>query len=227
MTRLRFLALAGGLVLLCASLVAPVHAQQWRQEIQIITPIQFDDPIHVFLDSVDAVLARTPDLRIRRQADSTTMSYRALRESLYADGVDLRSATHAFIRYRFDLTEQGTGVVETIEDLYFIFRVDESRVDIPILYLDTRDPGVSTLLTDHGIPSMVNMMAMTPFRQLMAYPYLDERQEIAIVEFGRRTTRDTLAAPQAMVLSLIDEHMRMGTYVLTTAHKRMAAAATP
>jgi hypothetical protein len=224
MTRLRSLALAGGLVLLSACLAVPAHAQQWRQEIQIITPIQFGDPTHVFLDSVDAVLARTPDLRVRRQADSTAMSYRSFRESLYEDGVDLRSATHALIRYRFDLTEQGYGVVETIEELYFIFRVDESRVDIPILYLNTRDPNVSALLTDHGIPSMVNMLSVTPFRKLMAYPYLNERYETAIVEFGGRATREALPARQAMVLTLIDEHMSVGTYVLSTAHNRMAAA---
>lgn len=211
-------------MLLIGLVAGPTLAQQWRQEVQIITPIQLGDPTHVFLDSLDAVLARTPDLLLRRTADSSSMSYRALRESLYADGLDLRSATHALIRYRFDLTEQGSGVVETVEDLYFIFRLDESREDLPILYLDTRDPAVSDLLLDRGIPSPVNMLSVTSFRQLLAYPTLQERYETAVVEFGGRTLREYDDAQQSMLLRLIEEHMSVGSYVLTTAHQQMATS---
>jgi hypothetical protein len=211
-------------VLLLGVIAGPALGQQWRQEVQIITPIQFNDPTHVLLDSLAAVLDRTPDLQVRRTADSSAMSYAALRESLYADGVDLRSATHAFIRYRFDLTEQGSGIIETIKDVTFIFRLDESREDLPILYLDTQDPAVSDLLLNRGIPSPVNMLSVTPFRQLLAYPFINERNETAVVEFGGRTIREgDNAAHQSMLLGLIEEHMSVGTYVLTTSHQQTVA----
>jgi hypothetical protein len=215
--------LTGGLALLLGLVASPALAQQWRQEVEIITPVQFNDPTHILLDSLAAVLARSPTLQVRRRADSSAMSYRDLRESLYADGVDLRSATHAFIRYRFDLTEQGSGIVETIEDIYFVFRLDESREDLPILYLDTRDPAVSDLLVDRGIPSPVNMLSVTPFRRLLAYPSLTEQHETAVVAFGGRTVRAVDDAQQSLLLGLVEEHMSVGTYVLTTAHQRMAA----
>lgn len=222
---LRSVLLAGSLVLLCALAPESTYAQQWQQKIQLITPIQFNDPTHVLLDSLAAVLARTPALRVRRTADSSAMSYRALQESLYADGLTLQSATHAFIRYRFDLTEQGSGVIETIEDVTFIFRLDESREDLPILYLDTQAPAVSDLLLDRGIPSPVNMLSVTPFRTLLAYPSLTERDETTVVEFGGRTLREGDAAHNILLLRLIEEHMDVGAYVLTTAHRQMAAAA--
>jgi hypothetical protein len=225
MTRLlRSAYTTASLVLLIGLVAGPTLAQQWRQEVQIITPIQFNDPTHVLLDSLAAVLGRTPTLQVRRTADSSATSYRALQESLYADGLDLRSATHALIRYRFDLTEQGSGIIETVEDMYFIFRLDEAREDLPILYLNTRDPAVSDLLVDRGIPSPVNMLSVTPFRQLLAYPSVKENHETAVVEFGGRTIRDYDDAQQSMLLGLIEEHMSVGTYVLTTSHQQMAAA---
>jgi len=202
----------------------PAVAQEWRQEIQIITPVEFGAPTHVLLDSLDAALKRRPDLRLRRAPDAPAQSYDALREALYTDGLDLRSATHAFLRYRFDLAAQGTGVVESLESLTFIVRLDEARVDRPILHLDTRAPFVGRLLATSGIPSPVNMRSMTPFRTLVAYPYLTAHQETSLVEFGRQTMRTALPPRQAAVLDLLDEHMVMGTYALNTRAEQVAAA---
>jgi len=210
-----------GLLLLLTAL--PSAAQEWRQEIQIITPVSFGDPTHVLLDSLTAVLANASDLPIRRAPDSPVTSYSDLREALYEDGLDLQSASHAFLRYRFDLAGQGTGVVETLESITFIVRIDESRADLPILHLDTRAPVVSALLRERGLASLVNMKSITPFRTLMAYPYLTAHQETALVEFGGRTMRAALPPRQAAVLTLLDEHMTMGTYGLSTTSEQMTA----
>lgn len=224
MTHIRFSSVAAGLVLALAIAITPAHAQEWRQEIQLITPIQFGEPTYILLDSLAAVLDRNPDIRVRRTADdSNTRPYRDLREDLYAEGMDVRSASHAFIRYRFDLNPQDAGIVETIQGIYFIFRLDEAYSDLPILYVDTSDPEISNLLTDNGIPSMVNMRSVSPFRQMMAFPVISSRQETAIVELGRRALRDDLAPEQLMLLDHINENMSMGTYVLTTTHQQMAA----
>jgi hypothetical protein len=225
MTRLPLL--AGGLALLLLLTTAPAHAQEWRQEVQIISPIQFGEPLYVFVDSLARVLDRNPETRVRRSADAAPQPFREVRESLYDDGVDVRSASHAFVRYRFDLTDQGSGIIETMEDIFLIFRLDESREDLPILHLSTRSPLVSRLLTDNGIPSPVNMMALTPFRQLMSFPVVTARQETAVVEFGRRAVRNNEVPQQTSLLHLIGDHMSLGTYDLATSHQQVAALATP
>jgi hypothetical protein len=217
----RLLALTASLVLVLS--VLPATAQEWRQEIELITPVAFDGPTHLLLDSLDARLSQSPALRVRRAPDEPALSYTDLREALYADGVDLRSASHALLRYRFDLAEQGVGVVETLESLTFIFRVDESRVDLPIVHLDTRSPVVSALLTESGRQSPVNMRSITPFRTLVSYPYLSAHQETDLVAFGDQTIREGLPLRQMAVLDLLEEHMIMGTYRLDTAPERLAA----
>jgi hypothetical protein len=185
--------------------------------------VSFGDPTHVLLDSLAAVLSDAPDLTIRRAPDAPITSYSELREALYADGVELQSASHAFLQYRFDLAEQGTGVVETLESITFILRVDESRADLPILHISTRTPVVSALLRQRGLSSPMNMKSITPFRTLMAYPYLTAHQETALVEFGGRTMRETLPPRQASILTLLEEHMITGTYGLSTTSEQMTA----
>ena len=224
MTIYRLPFVAGALLLSLSLAVAPANAQEWRQEIEIITPIKFGEPTYVFLDTLAAVLDRNPEMRVRRSVDdSSPQPYAELREKLYEEGVDVRSASHAFIDYRFELNPQGSGIVETIKGIYFIFRLDENYSDLPILYVDTRDPEISTLLTENGIPSMVNMNSVSPFRQMMAFPAVSSRQETAIVELGRRALRDDLAPEHVTLLSHIYEHMSMGTYVLATSHQRIAS----
>jgi len=226
MRPLRLSAVAASLALLFALSAAPATAQDWRQEIQVITPVAFDDPTHMLLDSLDARLSRFPEISVRRAPEAPALSYPDLREALYADGIDLRSASHALLHYRFDLAEHGAGVVETLKSLTFILRLDESRVDVPVVHLDTRSPLVSALLTGSGIPSPVNMKSITPFRTLMAYPYLSAHQETHLVEFGGRTIREALPVRQAAVLDLLDEHMTMGTYRLDTASIQTMAGVT-
>jgi len=223
MTRLLSSLLAGSLVLLLAGAPSSAQAQDWRQEIQIITTIPYGSPLHVFLDSMGTLLDQNPEMNVRRSPDDTSsMTASTLREALYEDGLDLTSASHAFIRYRFDLPGTGSGVIETIQDVYFIFRMDESRSDLPILHVNTRSPVVSRMLVEQGITSPVNMMSVTPFRQLLAFPVMNDRYDTAVVELGGQTVREGPGPQQASLLHLINEHMSVGTYVLTTTRDKLA-----
>jgi len=224
MIRLRTALLTGSLALLLAFSLspAPVHAQEWRQEMQIITTVPYDDPLHVFLDSVASIFDRNPEVPVRRTGSDAPMPYRTLRDSLYADGIDLRSASHVLIRYQFTLSSQGEGVVETIDDLFFIFRFDEASEDLPILYLNTADPLVSSLLINRGIPSAMNMESQTPFRRYMAFPVLHGQNQTEVVELGRQALRDDLAPKQQWLVSLLNEQMGFGpgAYALSTAYEQ-------
>lgn len=222
MTRRRFILFTASLALLLIALTVPAHAQQWRQELQVLTTVPHESPTHIFLDSIATLLGKNPDMLVRRSPkDEAPMPFHTLQDTLYEEGIDLRSASHVFLRYRFDLNEQGSGVIETIQDLHFIFRLDESESDLPILYVDTTTPIVSNLLVHRGIPSPVNMRSMTPFRQHLAFLVLHAQQETAVVEMGRRPLRDTLDPRQAALIEFLNEKMGLGPgeYALTTRYQ--------
>lgn len=197
----------------------PLHAQEWKQEIQVITPIKNGEPLSILLDSLVSTLDRNPDILVRRASeDTTSIPYRTLQETLLAEGVDLRSASHALIRYRFDLAGHGVPMVETIEDFYFIFRFDESYADLPLLHLTTRDAVVNDVLVTRGIPSTVNMKSIRPFRRMVSFPILRRNQELAVVEVGGTPLRDGLTAEQRPIVNFLDEYVSgyAGVYKLTT-----------
>jgi hypothetical protein len=224
MIRLLSLFLAGSLLLPLSLTPFSAHAQEWRQEIQLITTIGFGDPMHLFVDSLASALDRNPDRLVRRSVeDRAAIPYGELRDALYAEGVDLRSASHAFIRYRFELDELGVGIVETVEDIYFIFRLDESVSDLPILHVDTSDPVVSQLLLNRGVSSTLNMAAVTTFRQTMAFPIITDREKTAVVEIGRRPLRDEMTPEQRNLLTLLEKQMSFspGGYVLSTNYQQL------
>jgi hypothetical protein len=224
MTRLRSLLLAGGLALLAVCSTSPLYAQDWQQELQVITPIPYESPSQVFLDSLVSVLNRNPDTPVRRSPkDPAPMAYDSLRNALYDDGIDLRGASHMFVRYRFDLSGRGTGIVETVQDVFFILRLDEAREDLPLLFVSTRNPLVSDLLLHNGIPSPLNMKTFTSFRKHVAFPVLYDRQETAIVEMGRQAVRDDLPPNRQRLITLLNEQMGFGpgSYALTTSRERL------
>lgn len=224
MTHRTFFSLVGSALLLLGLTIAPAQAQEWRQEIQLIALIGYQDPLHVFTDSLSNALARTPHVQVRREpTDTTPMSFADLREELYADGVDLNSATHVFIRYQFNL-RLGSAVVETIKDLYFIYRGNEARADLPLLHVSAQEPVVNDLILHSGIPSLANMEVVNTFREMLAFPHLNNRDETAVVEIARRPLRE-IDSPQKRALEeFLTEHMNIGggSYVLSMPQPMMA-----
>jgi hypothetical protein len=225
-----FPALLGGLLLSFGLLAPSVHAQEWAQEVQIITTVGYGEDLHVFVDSLSDALGRNPDVQVKREPqDEATVSFAELREELLRDGVDLNSATHAFIRYRFEL-ETGSEIVETIEELYFIFRGREDRSDLPILYVDTQEPVVNNLIRRSGVPSPVNLKAIRTFRDMLAFPYLNARQETAMVEISGRAVREDNPQEQKLLTDFLTDQMTLGrgSYVLEMPRATVArVASTP
>jgi hypothetical protein len=222
--------LSSSAYLLLALLVlgSPVHAQEWQQEVQIITTVRPGDPTTVLLDSLDAVFERTPDVRLRRSAQDLAGSYDEHLDALLTDGVDLKSASHAFIRYRFSLDNQTSKIVESIEDIYFVSRFDENYSDLPILYVSAQDPIVSDIIVNQGVPNIVNLKSITTFRELLAFPLLQKRQETAMVELAGRALRGEYMSQREALLKFLDDHMNLGSgaYVLTTPYEEMVETAT-
>ncbi len=155
------------------------------------------------------------------------MSFGDLSDELLEEGFNLNSATHLFIRYRFDL-ESGARIVETIEDMYLVYRTGEEQSDVPILFVSTRQPIISEVLRSNGITSNVNMRAVTTFRKLMSFPYLNQKRETALVEIGRRTIREGDPVPEMELLTdFLTEYSygSAGTYELSTEQPMAAQAA--
>jgi hypothetical protein len=220
-------ALAGSLLLLWSLSVAPVQAQEWAQEVQIITTVGYNEPLHVFVDSLNDVLSRHPETPVRRTPDAdVTVPFRDLRDELLDDGLDLNSASHAFIRYRFELVS-GSEIVETIEDIYLIYRGREDRSDLPILHVSTQEPEVNALIRNRGIASPVNLKAVKTFRKMLAFPHLNVRQETAMVEIAGRAVREDPTDQEKVLTEFLMNRMTVGggSYVLEMPRATVARVA--
>lgn len=199
----------------------PVHAQEWRQTVQVITTVRYDEPLGVFADSLSKFLSQRPTTLVRRSAqDPASIPFTDLREQLYEDGVEIRSVTHALVRYRFDFDRQ-LQLVETIEDVNFIYRIDESQTDLPLLYLDFDAPTINDFVRTRGIRSPVNMASVTTFRQLLSFPSLRKDHEIVITEIGGEAVRsEAVTREQQVVVQFLSGYSEVGprSYVLTSKH---------
>lgn len=208
--------LTGGLLLLMFLTPISTTAQEWAQEAEVITTVGYDGPLHLFLESLSIALADHPDTRVRRTPqDSTYRPYHALQEELYEDGVSLPSASHAFLRYRFDLRGKGTRTVETLQDIHFILRLDAMQTDLSIIHISTEDPLVQEVLTTRGLQNGMNLHALSSFRNLMAFPILSARDEAetALVELGRRPVRGAEGVrTQQTLLRMLRDHTNAGAY---------------
>lgn len=181
------LIVASSLFLMCSFAPLSTQAQDWAQEAEVIATIGYGTPLHIFLDSLSTSLDRSPDIRLRRSPqDPLTRPYATIRDGLYQEGVALRSASHVFVRYRFDLRDGGTRIVETIQDLHLIVRLDEMEADISILYLNLRSPLTQEVITTRGIHRGMNLKNLTTFRDLISFPNLTAQEGTAIIEMGRR-----------------------------------------
>lgn len=175
--------------------------------------------LEAFLDSLTASLENNPAMRVRRSPqDSSLVSYRALSKRLLDEGLALISATHVFIQYRFEW--KNDEIVETIEDLHFIYRENPAEEDISLLHVAVDTPTVRDVLIHSGIPSEVNMQTVTPFRRFLAFPRLVQEEETTVVRMSGRPVRDDYQRHQRTLLEYLNgfvKHRGIG-YTLSTAH---------
>ena len=201
------------------SWIPSVYAQEWRQTVQVITTIRYDEPLGVFADSLSTFLARHPTTLVRRTAqDPASVPFTDLREQLYEDGVEVRSVTHALVRYRFAFDRQSQ-LVETIEDVNFIYREDESQADLALLYVDFDDPTIDDFMRTQGIRSPVNMASVTSFRRLLSFPFLRKNHEMVITEIGGKARRsEAFTSQQQVVVQFLSGYSEVGprSYILAT-----------
>lgn len=215
MSRLLLALVTGSLLFVFSLSYMPAHAQEWEQEMQVLTTVEYGSPMYVFLDSLAVRLDKNPTFPIRRSVDDAAlMPYSTLLPTLHEEGVDLRSASHVFLRYRFAHAPQGSGIIETLDDLYFIFRLDESTSDLPIVHIDTKSEVVSTLLLDRGVSSVMNIKSVQSFRKLMSFPLLYNQQETAIVEVGHTSLREDLQPHHQQLIDYLNAER--GVYMLKT-----------
>lgn len=221
------IAVIGSLLLLCSYFTTAVQAQEWAQEVQIITTVGYGEPLHIVVDSLSSVLSRNPQVQVQRTpTDDTPIAYSDLQDELLNEGLDLNSASHAFISYRFELVN-GSEIVETINEMYFIYRGREDRSDLPILYVNTNMPVVNDLIRNKGVPRLTNMKSMRSFREMLAFPYLTQRQETAMVEIAGRPIREDTPHQEQLLTDFLTDRMTLGagSYVLSMPRTTVARVA--
>lgn len=185
-----------------------------------MTVVKEGQELEVFLDSLITVLEQNPETRVRRSPeDTSSVPYQALSDALLEKGLALTSATHAFIQYRF--VREDTRVVETIEDLYFIYRENPEEEDLSILYVSMDHPVVRDVLVNSGIPSEVNMEAFTPFRRYLSFPRLAQQGTTTVVQMAGRPIRSNHERRQETLITYLDEFIatRGGGYELIPARQ--------
>ncbi len=180
----RFSVLAALAALFVTAAHAPQTAQaqspQWRQTVEVITPVKEDDVTGALLDTLMHVAQRN-SLELLRSPDAESKtSFGALEEELLNQGVDFTSANQMFITYRFEADRRGLET--TITDLYFIYRPADATgdTDIPIFKLDATDPVIRKTLVESGMQKRTNEVAFEPFHDQLLFHNLPESQLVAL-----------------------------------------------
>ncbi len=164
------------------------HAQAaWRQTVQVIAPVETEEVTGILLDTLATALEKQ-DMPVRKEPNGPVTTYGTLLRQLAQDGLDVTSATHVFITYRFHMTSAGTRY--KILDLHFIFRPPTADgTDIPILCVDLTDPEVyQRFLVEGGTTLPYNEAAFLQFREKMSFHSL--RDAVRVVQVGDHIIRD-------------------------------------
>jgi hypothetical protein len=183
---------------------AAVQAQYWNQEAELLLPNEPGGIVRAFTDSLDAALNRHPDVTVRQSQGEDALPYRVLQEALLAEGVDIRSASHLFIRYRFEHRERG--LEETIASVTLVYRprvLDEP--DLPLVHLPAAHPLLQDLLGHSGMRHVENLGAITPFRDGLAYPQLSQKEGARMVRFAGQPLRSNYEARNDQLFARLTE----------------------
>lgn len=175
------------LLALGASLLVPeaAHAQaRWLQTVQVIAPVDEYGVTGAFRDSLTQAVRR--GAAARREPDGSALSYRALEDALFRDGLDFSSANRVFITYRLEASQRGFR--SEIEDVYFIYRPEGyDDVDLPVFYVRGDEPAVRRMIVSGGTQMFANEAAFEPFYDQLLFHKLEDS---AVVAVGGRVIRD-------------------------------------
>lgn len=158
---------------------------RWLQTVEVIAPVDDYKVTGVFRDSLIQVIRRGK-VELRRQPDAPVWSFRVLEDDLFSEGLDFTSANQVFFTYRLEATQRG--FTSEIEKIYFIYRPEGfEEVDMPIFYVDGRDPAVRRLILSGGTQMLANEAAFEPFYDQLTFHQMEES---TVVSIGGRLIRD-------------------------------------
>jgi len=177
-------------------------AQRWLQTSQLITNVDTDGPARALLDTLVQVVERSDTIEVRRSRDaSETMTVSSLRDQLInGPGIGLTSANKVFIDYRFEIDNQGFQ--ESIEGFQFIFRPPTGdEEDVQMLYLDTTDPWVQSVLSNKGTTLTTNEAALRTFKDQLSFARTV--RDAQIVEIAGEPVREGFEAKKRSLVQKI------------------------
>lgn len=185
--------------------VPEAHAQaRWLQTVQVIVPVDDFSATGVFRDSLTQVIQRG-GVTLRREPDGVPVSFRALEDGLFEEGLDFTSANQAFLTYKLEASQRGFR--SEIQDIYFIYRPEGfDDVDLPIFYVKGDDPAVRRLILSGGTQMLTNEAAFEPFYDQLAFHQLENSTVVAI---SGRVIRDPerAAAERERLLATVRRFM--------------------
>lgn len=191
---------------------APSEAQRWSQRAQVITPIERDQPVYLFLDSLVQKMETSEGVFVRRSpSDRDRIPLSNLQQKLLDDGLGLLSASHAFIQYDFSIVNDQ--FIETVEHISFIYRSGFAEdEDVALFTVSTNDPLVAGVLEDQGLPISTNLRAVRPFAELISFPRLIRAGDTKIVQVNGETVREDFDAQRdgltAQLMNLVYDEAR-------------------
>lgn len=175
------------------------QAQGWAQTARVITPVEDIPPwkgprgsLRALLDSVLHVAENAEQAHLvkRRPSQEETMGISALKRTLIEEeGLSMRSATHAIIKYRFEFDGEN-NFQELVQNIQYVYRSDSSEEDVRLLYLTSKDKWFKDILFDMGTPTSQNIKAEILFRTQIRFTKISEDPGTQLVEIGNRTVRE-------------------------------------
>ena len=126
-------------------------SSRWGQTAQILVPLDQEEDLNVFLDTLKQVISRTESLTVRRGPAQPKQSLSEIRTELIDEEAIGLSMSHARIDYEFRVEEGEYR--EEIEAIQFLFRHEfKEEEGISMLYVGGQRPWVQDILRNKGIP---------------------------------------------------------------------------
>jgi hypothetical protein len=194
-----FAAWIAGLLLVAAVSVTPVRAQQWAQNVKIVTTVESEQPTRVFLDSLVNQIRMRDSVRVRREPGGERMTLADIQNTLIDEGVGLFSANRLFIEYAFEI--QDNEFIEVIQSLHFVFRPQAAgENDIPVLYVTGNREYTKNVLKTQGIPNPQNLEDIALFKDELSFAGLSLDQGADMVSVAGTPVRGEFDQRRKQVL---------------------------
>mgnify|MGYP006280913501 CR=1 FL=1 len=174
--------------------VNTAQGQEWLRTVELRVPVTEDLPSRALVDTVQGYLSRNASLQVRREQDSTAMSFSDLQNLLLDGGLSLASsATDAFLRYRLSQDRNGDFSQEIVSMGLYYSPQGEAEEDTPLLYASSSDEWFQTILNQKGTPLTTNQAARQLFRDKLGIGKMLRLDTVEISAFGGETLRDERA----------------------------------